>query len=164
MIPGTTPLYGSMNEVIGRLAGAASDAVRLVLVVSDGLPEKDPVRREDAVRAAQSAGIALYPALVGSYRSKWNPDYTDRRLAELQTRYLDIANQTGGQSFEFDGANPSGLLDRILKRLAAEIRYDYIAGYYPAEPAGAPALHKVQVVLKNSSRGKVIGGARDVRH
>jgi hypothetical protein len=54
-------------------------------------------------------------------------------------------------------------VDQILTRMAAEIRYQYVAGYNPAS-SGEPAKHSVQIVLKNASRGVIAGGMRDVEH
>jgi hypothetical protein len=161
MPAGATPLYRALTEVAGRLARAGGETVRLVVIVSDGLPEQDSAERDDAVRAAQSGGIELFPVLIDSVRSTYNP--WNPGLADLQSKFLKIAEMTGGRAFEFEGKGPRDLLDRIFKGMAAEIRYNYVVGYYPVS-TGNPGMHKAQVVLQVPTRGRVAQGVKYVQH
>ena len=166
MKPDSTPLYRSLAEVIGRLASAAGNAVPMVVVISDG---QDEGKDADAVRAAQSAGIPVFPALVnseldwlgrGSY--SYLTDNAQRQITE-QSRFAALADSTGGHAFKFAGKIPENLLDQILKQMAEEIRYNYTVGYYPTS-GGKSGSRKVQVVLKDSIRGRIVGGSRNVDH
>jgi VWFA-related protein len=159
MKQGNTPVYGSIVRVIDRLAKAKTEAVRMIVPVSDGLPFGDGGTPASTVNAAKRAGIALYPALIYSLRSRGTG-----RASEWQEQleFLGTAAQTGGRAFEFGGTSADDLMEQILKGIATEIRTEYVAGYYPAS-TGTPRVHKVQVVLKDATRGRIVGGARDIR-
>jgi VWFA-related protein len=168
MKQGATPLYRSLTEVAGRVASAAGDSVRMIVVVSDGL---DDSAKGDAERTARSAGISVFPVLVDVGAQVVPPQYLgspalDGILERANARhaaFIGLADATGGRAFEFQGKSPDDLLDQILKRMAAEIRYDYVVGYY-APSTAKRGLRQVQVTLKNPSRGRVVGGVRDVQH
>jgi VWFA-related protein len=150
---GSTPLYGSLVAAARALAASPGDSLRLMVPISDGHPFHEEATQEGAARAARSAGIPIYPVLVGIY------PYAD----PIQARFVELANLTGGRAFEFPGVPPDNLMDVILKRLAEQIRYSYTAGYYPSS-SGKSGPHNVQVVLNNSGRGTVVGGMRSVQH
>jgi hypothetical protein len=159
MKPGDTPVYSSIVKVVDRLAKADTETVRMIVTVSDGLPFADGSLPRFAVDHAKRAGIALYPALIFSIRSST----TGQRFEwERQLEFLGTGEQSGGRAFEFSGGGEDDLLDRILKGIASEIRCEYVVGYYPVA-AEKPRLHRVQVVLKNSARGRVVGGGRELR-
>jgi hypothetical protein len=169
--PGATPLYRSLAEVASRLASAGGDSVRMIVVVSDGL---DDSKKDDAERTAQSAGIEVFPVLVGaqadaaSLEASRIPGTFPELQGTLQimgarrSAFIGLAGSTGGRAFEFPGESPGNLLDQVLKRMAAEIRYDYIAGYSPVS-TGSGKPRKVQVVLKDKNRGRIAGGVRYVQ-
>ena len=168
MQPGSTPLYRVLVGLLDSLT-PASDSVPMLVVISDGMSVADAAKPEDAVKAARRAGISISPALVNAQYT-----ITDRyghpndgvlgglpRLAPAQAAFRDLGQATGGFDFVFEGKPPEDLLDRVLKRLAGQIRFEYVAGYSPSRIAGK-GTHKVQVVLKDRKRGQVIGGERDV--
>jgi len=159
MKEGNTPIYASIGKVIDRLTKAKTEAVRMIVPVSDGLPFGDGGTHESAARAAKRAGIALYPALIYSLRLRGTGS---AGAWQEQLEFMGTAAQTGGRAFEFSGIDADDLMDRILQGIATEIRTEYVAGYYPAS-TGTPRLHKVQVVLKDMARGRIVGGARDIR-
>ena len=168
MQPGATPLYRSLAEVASRLASAGGDSIRMIVVVSDGL---DDSKKDDAERTAQSAGIEVFPVLVGaqadaaSLEASRIPETLQGTLQIMGARrsaFIGLAGFTGGRAFEFPGESPGDLLDQVLKRMAAEIRYDYIVGYSPVS-TGSGKPRKVQVVLKDKNRGRIVGGVRDVQ-
>ena len=150
---GSTPLYSSLVTAARALAALTGDSLRLIVVISDGHPWHEEATQAGAARAARSAGIPIYPVLVGIY------PYPD----PIQSRFVALASLTGGRAFEFPGVPPDNLVDVVLKRLAEQIRYSYTAGYYPAS-SGKSGAHNVQVVLNNSGRGTVVGGMRSVQH
>ncbi len=158
MKPGDSPVYQSIAKVADRLANASTEAVRMIVTVSDGMPFNDNQTPQMAVNAAKRAGIALYPALIYSKRMNIRGDQSGYAQ---QSAFLGIADPSGGRGFEFGGSSAEDLLDRILKGVAEEIRSEYVVGYYPV-PAATPRLRKVQVILKNGARGRIVGGARDL--
>ncbi len=179
MPEGSSPIYRSLVEVAGRLSKAAGDSLRMVVVVSDGLPYLDAGKKDDAVRAAERAGIELFPALMNAQLSNLDtlphnhPEFTGdwdvlaaedaaRQMRAQKSTFISLAESTGGRAFEFAGRTPEDLLDQILKKMAAEIRYDYTAGYSPSS-TGNGKPRRVQVVLKDKNRGQIVGGVRYVQ-
>jgi VWFA-related protein len=154
MRKGSTPLYGSVVAATRALAASPGDSLRMMVVISDGHSLFEKVTQADAVRAARSAGIPIYPVLIHVYFP--GPD-------REQSDYKELATLTGGTAFEFRNVPPDNLLDVVLKRMAEQIRYGYTAGYYPAS-TGKSGTHEVQVVLNDSGRGTVVGGMRSVQH
>ena len=148
-----TPLYRSLRAVAGQLAATPGDAVRMIVVISDGLATPEQVKEDDAVAGARAAGTPVFPVLVNAHGA----------FEPRQSAFLSLAEATGGRAFEFKEKGPANLVDQILTRMAAEIRYEYVAGYHPAS-LGKRAKHSVQIVLKNANRGKVAGGVRDVEY
>lgn len=176
---GSSPIYRSLVAVAGQLSKAGGDAVRMVVAISDGLSYADAATKDDVVRAAERAGIELFPALVNAQLSDLDtlphnhPEFAfdleilaaedaARRMRMQKSTFVSLAESTGGRAFEFAGETPEDLLDRILKQMAAEIRYDYTAGYSPAS-TGSGKPRRVQVVLKDKNRGQIVGGARYVQ-
>jgi Ca-activated chloride channel family protein len=153
MPPGSTPLYSSLVSVARRFEASPGESARLIVVISDGRPYADEATQADAASAARSAGIPIYSVLVGLLRYPDAQQFSFERLGSL----------TGGRAFEFTREPPDDLLGAVLKRLAGQIRYRYTAGYYPAS-TGESGVHKVQVVLKSSRRGTVVGGVKSVQH
>jgi hypothetical protein len=55
------------------------------------------------------------------------------------------------------------MLPRVLRSVAARVKFEYVAGYYP--PVGVMRRqHEVQVVWRAKSRGEILGGSRVVVH
>jgi Ca-activated chloride channel homolog len=157
-----TPLYRRLAEVARRLAGAPGDAVRLIVVISDGKATPEQVKKVDAVTAARAAGTSVFPVLINAQPGAAGA-FTRSPAEFSPSTFVSLAEATGGRTFEFKGKAPGNLVDQILTRMAAEIRYEYVAGYTPT-PSGERAKRSVEIVLKNANRGKVAGGVRDVEH
>jgi hypothetical protein len=75
--------------------------------------------------------------------------------------FMKLADATGGKGFQH--IMGSDVLPSILKGLADEIRYDYVAGFYlPASTE--KKKHKVEVVLRSKDRGELFGGSRMIEY
>jgi len=153
MEPGSTPIYSSVVAAARSLAASPGEFVRFIVVISDGKSTSERATQDDAVRAAQGAGIPIYPVYIG----------ISSRPDMKQSLFVQLGELTGGRGFEFWGILNEDPLEVVLKRLAEQIRYGYTAGYYPAL-TGASGSHKVEVVLSSPTRGKVVGGVRSVKH
>ena len=125
--PRFTPLYLALETTIAAAAAAPGEAIREIAVISDGVPVRDSGTVDRAVRAAQNAGIALYPVLL----TRTAPDSQDVSLtSNAEDAFKNIASPTGGRAFAIDpDASREHLLEMVLKRMAQEIRFDYVAGY-----------------------------------
>jgi len=63
---------------------------------------------------------------------------------------LDLVRETGGDKYYAGGRN--GLPD-IWHRIAEELRYVYIVGYYPSNPVENGGYRKINIQLKDQSIG-----------
>jgi VWFA-related protein len=169
---GNTPLFLVICETARQAAASGGDAVRMMVIFSDGLANSpDLGHYEAAVGAAQELGIALYPVMLGT---------EDRNVPLAPTavpipvprpsdysslarkRFLSLAEHTGGRRFEFFGSK--NVLATVLRDIAEHIRYDYVVGFYPSASDGTGKQHTVEVSLRSKDKGQIIGGKRVVEH
>lgn len=160
--PAGTPLYFAVAETIRRF-DRKRPAVRILAVFSDGLDSGSDVTFAEAMREAQAAGVSIYPVVVasaaplppGASRKKKGTGVGPmmaRVGSAMQFRHLA---DSGGQDLS---ATPGmGTLPMLLREVTKKLRDSYVAAYQPGE-----GERKVRVVLRDRSRGKVIGGTRTV--
>lgn len=75
--------------------------------------------------------------------------------------FAGIGAATGGRSFDPPVVN-NAMIRNILQALVAQIRAEYVAGYYPTAPGQNTRPRRVQAVLLDKSKGKLYGGERVV--
>jgi Ca-activated chloride channel homolog len=102
------------------------DARRVVVVLSDGEDNNSESNRVgEAIQALQRADCILYSI---------NPSGPSIRLNKVSLKGHEVlqqlASQTGGSAFLPDKLED---LDAIFTRIAAEIKAQYLLGYYPPE-------------------------------
>ena len=75
--------------------------------------------------------------------------------------FTSLGPATGGKKIEVlaDG----NMLPTVLKWIAEQIRYEYVAGFQPS-PSGAKKRHKAEVVARNKNRGRITGGTRTLMY
>jgi hypothetical protein len=149
-------LYRATVEVVRSAGAEIGDSVPAVVVVSHADPNAEDATVGDALVAARTAGVTLFPVWTGPRGWKLTPVFT----AWIDA-FLGLGAATGGSSHRVVGGSSSAVLSEILKWLSDQVRYDYVAGYYPIS-SGEKKAHTVQVVLKDPNRGRVVGGARTV--
>jgi VWFA-related protein len=174
---GGTPLFEYIAAAIRDAASTQARAHRMLVVLSDGesAARGDLQLVEKAVQEAEERGVSIYPVMLVrpadnsrevNMRRRDAPslDRGPARLhSDLQTSiasYMGMARLTGGREF-FQTEEEKEVLPRILRSLAQQIRYNYVAGYYPSN-TGGKKQHKVEVVLKTKARGQIVGGSRTV--
>jgi VWFA-related protein len=150
---GGTPLFQSIGEAARQAASTGANAVRLLVVISDGLADVrgDTSRVQQATQAAVANGIAIYPVVLAISGLENFPG------GHSVPEFVKLAAATGGQSF---GETVSeDLLGRVLRGIAQQLRYDYVAGYYRSGPADE-RKHDVEVRWRSAPRGQIVGGRR----
>ena len=163
--PAGTPLYWAVAETIRRF-DRKRPAVRILAVFSDGMDSGSDVTFAQALREAQAAGVAIFPVVVASVAPPPPPPGAGRR-AKKGSAVTPMMN-AAGSAMQFRHLADSGGLDMssapgmnnlalLFKELGKKLRDAYVAAYQPAE-----GERKVRVVLRDPSRGKVIGGTRTV--
>jgi VWFA-related protein len=156
---GKTPLFEYIIATMREMSAGGSDALRILVVFSDGESTRagDEWLDVDAVKAAKELGVAIYPVLLS------RPDATatiERQIVSVQ-KFLDLAKTTGGEgTITLDSDE---VLPRVLRSVAARVKFEYVAGYHPA-PGTMRRQHEVQVVWRAKPRGEIIGGTRVLVH
>jgi hypothetical protein len=173
-------IYESIAKVLAEPPSSAA-TTRLMLVVSDGLPggDTDP---DQAARAAEDAGVPVYPLLVGheerveefnfqmrqpapagmnasDFETRQNYFRTKFETTDAQTvTFSGLGDATGGRAFDPPTLNAASARD-IIKALADEVRAEYVAGFAP--DVGATLVqHKIEIRLVQRKGGKITGGSR----
>lgn len=168
------------------LAREPSDRTRMVVALLDGLPEAnwDP---ESVAQEYRESGIALYPrprletwilhekfVLRNGLRGNdewpvapglnWKNMTSVARLSWLDReesivkQYDALGAETGGRALGPDAGGyrtPAAMLED-------EAQSFYVAGFELKERAKTPQVHRLEIRLKDPSRGQVVGGIRIV--
>ena len=178
------PLGTYLLDHIRELADDAAKsgrAVRMLVALSDGESDtgsslSQAAKRDQsdaAVRAAQGANMALYPVLLkqpfGSQASSGGSDSFARgggsgsSFDALRSigDFTNLSSATGGDNF--DALSGTNFLPSLIKSIAKLSADDYVVGF-ELHSSGAEKRHKVEVVLRDKNRGKVVGGTRILVH
>lgn len=162
-----TSLYRAVAEVAQELGAAPRVAQRVLFVVSDGLPDGDTARQEQAVEAANAAGVRVFPILLRHSGRTVSGDAArdDAMRRDMEMRLLTFAGlgrDTGGRSFDPEQGLNRETMRRILASTAGLLNAEYTAGYYAGAAEGKAKPRRVSVKLRNGKLGKVSGGTRTV--
>jgi VWFA-related protein len=156
---GKTPLFEYMTATIREMTAGGHDALRILVVFSDGESTRtgDESRDTEAAAAARELGVAVYPVLLSRPGAAAT---MERQIVSVQ-KFVDLARSTGGEStVTLDGEE---VLPRVLRAVASRVQFEYVAGYHP--PAGVMRKqHEVEVVWRVKPRGEIVGGTRVVVH
>jgi Ca-activated chloride channel family protein len=126
---GTTGLYDAVIRAI-ELTQAAKGRRALVLL-SDGVDRYSRATGENALEQARRSDVIVYPIALGPSPSPF---------------FDQLAALTGGQAFH---VQDPGRLTETLRRIARELRFQYLLGYVPpAAPAGASGWRRITVRVK----------------
>ena len=185
--PATTYLFDHLKTVALDTA-TTGPAIRMLVVFSNAQPglagwphssERDLF--DPTVRVAQESGVMVYPVLLkspfGSQASDSNTtSAAARTIATINTMtenspdqsilraigdFRNLGSATGGDSLE--ALSNTNFLPEVLKSISKLIEDDYVAGFNPTS-TGGEKRHKVQVVLRNKDRGKIVGGSINIVH
>jgi hypothetical protein len=153
-----SPVYRAMVDVARSAGKGSGDSVPVVVVVSHADHYEGDATPADALSAALSAGASLFPVFMHPRGWPLFPSF-----AAAVATYLQLGEDSGGRSYKVIGGNTSRVLSEILQWLGDQVRYDYVAGFYPLS-SGEKKLHSVQIVLRDSRRGRIVAGARKIEH
>lgn len=174
-------IYESIVKTLEESSHSITPGVRMLLVVSDGLPggDQDPAA---AVTVAREAGVPVYPLLVGhqarisgfgmensapprsgedEHAFSVRQDYRKKQFDEAEgeaAAFAGLGDATGGRSFDPPELNAAAARG-VIRSLADEVRAQYVAGFSP-EPESPPASHRIEIRLKGHKEAKLVGGGR----
>jgi Ca-activated chloride channel family protein len=124
---GTTGLYDSVVRAL-ELTQAAKGR-RVLVLLSDGVDRYSRTTAEKALEQARRSDVIVYPIALGLPPS---------------TFFGEVAALTGGRAYYL---RDTGQLPETLRRLARELRFQYLLGYVPPSAAAA-GWHRITVTVK----------------
>jgi VWFA-related protein len=141
---GGTALYDALIASANHLAEDGTRRKQAILIVTDGEDNSSSATLQDAVRRIQK----LNGPIVYSIGLLYGQGGTDKAKKALQT----LSDQTGGIAFF-----PKSLdqVDSIAKRVARDIRQQYIIGYHPSRPIRLGGYRSIHVVASAKGYGKL---------
>ncbi|MBI4852880.1 MAG: VWA domain-containing protein [Acidobacteria bacterium] len=165
---GGTRLYDALYLAGTKLKGQEGRKAIILLTDGEDTESRDASER-DAIDAVLESGALNYviqfpasdgymgtrptfggpptfPGGGGGSRRSGPGRYPDT------TFLLDLVRETGGDKYYAGGRN--GLPD-IWHRIAEELRYVYVVGYYPSNPIENGGYRKVNIQLKDQNHGAV---------
>ena len=113
---GTTGLYDSVARAIALTQ--AGKGRRALLLLSDGADRYSTTSADAALDEARRSDVMVYPIALGTVPTPF---------------FQELARVTGGRAYP---AREPGLLNDTVKRVARELRFQYLIGYVPARAAG----------------------------
>ncbi len=137
---GQTALYDAIFQIADRERARAPDATptrRAMILLSDGEDNWSRRSIQDAVRAAQSAGIAIYAITAHDFHVALPGDAV---LNQLST-------STGGRAFILSNYDHVGGAFAEIER---ELRSQYLVTFAPPRACG---MHRVQVSTSDPAYG-----------
>lgn len=161
---GGTRLYDALYLAGTKLK--AQEGRKAIILLTDGEDtESRDASERDAIDAILESGalnyVIQFPASEPYYNNKPTfggpptfPGSGGRRNGP--GRYpdtmflLDLVRETGGDKYYAGGRN--GLPD-IWHRIAEELRYVYVVGYYPSNPLENGGYRKINIQLKDQNNG-----------
>jgi Ca-activated chloride channel family protein len=141
---GITSLFGAIDGASRYLGGV--DGRRVVLLLSDGYDTAGETTLDASLEIAQRSDIVIFAISPAGTGGEVTPA---ARIGEASLRRL--AEQTGGVAFfppvERDNARETASLDEIYRRVAAELRAQYVLTFYSSAPRDG-RFHALRVDVK----------------
>ena len=126
---GTTGLYDSIARAIALIQEGKGR--RALILLSDGSDRYSATTASDALEQARRSDVMVYPIALAASSSPF---------------FEQLAAATGGRAFP---SREPRLLDDTMRRVARELRFQYLIGYTPPRPSsGAPEWRTITVRVK----------------
>jgi VWFA-related protein len=141
---GGTAFYDALSMSIDYLRKEGQRDKKVILLITDGEDNASQMTLEKLLRKVQDTeGVAVFT--VGLLNQE------ERRSARRTERALNaLAENSGGAAFF---PKDAGEVDDIARRIATDIRNQYILAYSPTNEAQDGSFRQVKVVLVGTPRG-----------
>lgn len=149
---GGTALYDAILGSVHHLRKATRDK-KVLLVITDGYDQDSRNTLAQTVQKLQQSNTAIYA--VGLFTPG---DDSRSDIRKGKKALLDLTRATGGEAYF-----PKTIVqvDQICRRIAQDIRDQYMIGYYPSDSAKDGTYRSVKVELVGvKGHGKLIVRAR----
>ena len=143
---GGTAFYDAVGMSIDYLKEKARKDKKVILLITDGEDNASQMTLEKLVRKTHESEVAIFT--IGMLNEE------ERRAQRRTKRALtNLAEATGGEAFF-----PKELaeVDDIAKRIALDIRSQYILGYTPTNEALDGSFRQVKVALVGPGRSHTV--------
>ena len=132
----STSLYDAVY--LGAQTLASREGRRVMVVITDGGDNGSSVSYADALRAAQTAQVMLYSIIIVPVPSSAGRD-TGGEHALIQ-----LSHDSGARAYYADSM---AALDQVFHNIGAELRNQYLLGYYPVRRLSDSDFREVKVSL-----------------
>jgi VWFA-related protein len=139
----------------------------MMLIIGESRDRGSKTKLDQAIEAAQRAGVTMYPLTYSAQATAWtarpqddpslpiDPDYAGGIVEALRltTRNAadDFSKWTGGRHLSF--TRLEGLQDAV-QRLSAEVHSQYLLSFAPQESANK-GLHRLTVQVRGHKGAQV---------
>ena len=130
---------------------------RILILISDGLDTASVARASTVISYAQELNVSIYVIHLPLYAPR------DGRLAVRPPAkgFRDLALKTGGRYFL--AGDPKSALDPqatfdlapVFSAIEEDLQGQYVLGYYPADAARSPGLHRIEISLTKRNQQKL---------
>jgi Ca-activated chloride channel family protein len=162
-VTGGTALYDALKEGIDKVQTGRHEK-RAILVITDGQDTSSITKLDEILQDIRQAEVLVYPIGISgpgsSQRTSRAPfnlplppilsgrsSRQQRRRDEVDMKVLQaFADNSGGRAFLLsDNLSRRGSeIEKVLARIADELRSQYTLGYYPPQPDDG-LFHSIQV-------------------
>src|SRR5688572_13050881 len=127
---GTTGLYDAIVTALDAIQPARGR--RALVLLSDGSDRYSRATAAEVLERARAADVLIYPIAIGRSRPQ---------------AFAELATLTGGRSFHLRDART---LPETLRRIAGELRNQYLLGFSPSRPivAGSNEWRSIAVAVR----------------
>ena len=145
---GGTALRDATRMSIAHLVKRARRDKKVLVVLSDGEDNLSKTSFDDLVRAAQQSDVVIYT--IGLFDIGGADDRPEKAAARKSLQRL--AAESGGESYF-----PTQLADvnRIVARVARDIRNQYVIGYTSNNPAMDSTYRQIRIAVSAPPRATV---------
>ena len=137
--------------------GENSPERRIAILISDGLDTASRANAQQVIVAANRLNVSFYVIQLPLF----TPSEGHLVARPAAKGFRDLAEQTGGREFRIGDAksslDPHAEFDLtpVFKAIEADLRAQYVLGYYPGETARDGRFHRIQVSLTRTDRRKL---------
>lgn len=137
---GGTSFYDAIYYSSVQMLASIENGRRALVIFSDGEDNSSAHHEMDAIEAAQSNDVLLFPIRYTEVRNG-RPNARNKYGTSIMER---IARETGGADFD---AQARELADHF-KEIGDQLRLAYEVGYHSSNPVSDDSFHKLKVRLR----------------
>lgn len=159
---GSTALYDAILLGLQRVAEGKHNR-RALMLVTDGNDTSSSVNLETTLNLARKSEVIVYALGIG-HGERGSFGHADHERGgiifgrqikdEVDMNALrQFAETTGGEAFHLENAHAGGrdLVDEAAVQVAAELKQQYLLGYYPSNTHKDGAFRQIKVELADQS-------------